>query len=95
MTQHDEAAMRKALDAVDRHKRRIWVAFAVVMVLTLFGQFRLVRASHTGDVSRTIVMAVVVLEFWTAAWAVTIVLQLTVMTKRILRAIEFSTEPPA
>jgi hypothetical protein len=95
MTEHNDGAMRKALDAVDRHKKRMWVALALVMALTLFGQFRLVRASHNGDISRTIVTAVVVLEFWTAAWACTIVLQLTVMTKRILRAIEISAKPPA
>jgi len=95
MTHDNDATMKRALDAVDRHQKRVWAAIAIVMALTLVGQYRLVRTSHTGDVPRTIVTAVVVLLIWAAAWACTIVLQLTVMTKRILRAIEISTKPPA
>ena len=93
MTQEAEARLKRILDAVDRHQKRMWAAIAAILVLTLLGQYRFVRASHSGDVGATIVTAVVVLEFWAAAWASTIVLQLTVMTKRILRAIELSTKP--
>ena len=90
MTTDQDTILRKALDAVDRHKKRLYGAFAAVFIFSLVTQYRLVTASHTGDLSKLIIAAVVVLEVWTAVWAVAIVLQFTVATKRILRAIELA-----
>ena len=87
--------LRKSLDAVDRHRKRMFAAVAIVTAVTVWAQYRLVAISRSGDLPRVVVAAVVVLEFWTAIWACAVVLQLTVMTRRILRAIELASKDVA
>jgi len=95
MSQETETTLRKSLDAVDRHRKRALAAIIVVVILTAAAQFLLDQLSRTGELSRLLVAAVVVLELWTATWAVAIVFGLTRMTKMILRAIELASRPPA
>jgi hypothetical protein len=90
MTQED-AVLRKSLDAVDRHKWRMMVTVVFAVVLTVTAFLRLGSAFQTGqNVPRLLQLSVVALVFWTSGLAFVIVLQLTVMTKRILRAIELA-----
>jgi hypothetical protein len=55
--------------------------------------YRLAQVEPTGDVPKMIVAAVIVLFFWSLGLAVLIVSQITIATKRILRAIELASRP--
>ncbi len=90
MTQETETLLRKSLDAVDRNRRRLTWVLAVAGLMVGWEFYRLVMARPTSDVPSLIVEAVIVLSFWTLGLVVVIVFQLTVATKRILRAIELA-----
>jgi hypothetical protein len=55
--------------------------------------YHLAQVETTGDVPRLIVAAVMVLFFSTLGLAVLLVFQLTIATRRILRAIELASRP--
>jgi hypothetical protein len=55
--------------------------------------YRLAQVEPTGDVPKMILAAVIVLFFWSLGLAVLIVFQITIATKRILRAIELASRP--
>jgi len=90
MSQETENVLRKSLDAVDRHRRRLMWLFAIAGLTVAWEFYRLAQIKPTGDVPGMIVDAVMVLFFWTLGLVVLIVFQLTVATKRILRAIELA-----
>jgi hypothetical protein len=83
------------LDAVDQHRRRLsWIL--VIAGLTVAWEFyRLAQIAPTGDVPHMIVSAVMVLFFSTLALGVVVIFQLTVATRRILRAIELASPSAA
>jgi uncharacterized membrane protein YhaH (DUF805 family) len=87
MSQESETLLRKALDAVDQHRRRLTWLLAIVTVTVAWEFYRLAEVKATGDVAGMILAAVMVLFFWTLGLVVVIVFQLTIATKRILRAI--------
>jgi hypothetical protein len=64
----------------------------IATVFLMLGFYRL-HAGRMGDGRTAIGAAMVVLAFWTSGLAVVIVLQVTVATKRILRAIELASKP--
>lgn len=83
--------LKRSLDAVDRHKWRMFVTIAFATGLTLLAFLRLGGAFKSGqDIARLLQLSVVALVFWTSSLAFVIVLQLTVMTRRVLRAIELA-----
>jgi len=83
--------LRKSLDAVDQHRRRIYATVAVVFLVTLYAFFRLIDADDpTADVRALLRHSVVFLAMWTCTWALAIVFQMTRMTKILLRAIELA-----
>ena len=92
MSQETENILRKALDAVDQHRRRLaWLL--VIAALTVAWEFyRLAEIRPTGNVPDMILAAVMVLFFWILGLVVLIVFQLTVATKRILRAIDLASK---
>jgi uncharacterized membrane protein YhaH (DUF805 family) len=90
MSQETEMVLRRTLDAVDRHRRRLYWLFAIATVTVAWEFYRLAGMKPTGDVPAMIVAAVMVMFFWTLALVVMLVFQLTVATKRILRAIELA-----
>ena len=92
MTQETENVLRRTLDAVDRHRRRLYWLFAIVTVTVAWEFYRLAGMRPTGDVPGMIFAAVLALGFWTLALAVMLVFQLTVATRRILRAIELASK---
>lgn len=93
MSQETEDVLRRSLNAVDRHRRRLMWLLAIVVVTVSWEFYRLAGIKATGDVPGLIVEAVMVLFFWTLGLVVVIVFQLTVATKRILRAIELALRP--
>jgi hypothetical protein len=68
---------------------------ALVTVTVAWEFYRLTEVKPTGDVPRMIVQAVMALFFWTLFLVVLVISQLTIATKRILRAIELSSSRPS
>lgn len=93
MSQGPEDVLRRSLNAVDRHRRRLMWLLAIVSVTVAWEFYRLAQVKPTGDVPGLIVEAVMVLFFWTLGLVVLLVFQLTIATKRILRAIELASRP--
>jgi hypothetical protein len=84
--------LKRSLDAVDRHKWRLVVTVVLCSVLVLLAFLRLGAAFRAGDdIARLLQLSIVAMVFWMSGLAFVIVLQMTVMTKRILRAIELAT----
>jgi len=90
MSQDSENVLRKSLDAVDQHRRRTLWLFAIASAAVAWEFYRLAAAKLAGDVPGLIVQAVMALVFWILGVAVLIVFQITVATKRILRAIDLA-----
>jgi hypothetical protein len=86
-----ERMLRKALNAVDRRKQRMIAAVIVVGLVVAALQMWLARLNDTGDF--VAIVSLGMLEFWMAVWALVIVLQITIATKRILRAIDLASKP--
>jgi hypothetical protein len=93
MSQETENVLRKSLDAVERNRRRLMWLLAIAATTVAWEFYRLAMVKPTGDVPGMIVEAVMVLFFWSLGLVVLLVFQLTVATKRILRAIELASRP--
>jgi len=91
MSHESESVLRKSLDAVDLHRKRVLAAVFIVALLQLWPLHILATASQGGDVRTMILAAVVILCLWTVMCTVVVVFQLTMATKRLLRAIELAT----
>jgi len=91
MSQQPDTILRKSLDAVDLHRKRMVGTLVIAGIFTLIAFHRLGEAFRAGDdVRRMLQLSVMTLILWTACLAFVFVVQLTVMTKRILRAIDLS-----
>ena len=93
MTDNNEDILRRSLDAVDRHRNRLLIGFgaAVVVLLVVFMQGAV--AFRTGGTNTQQLHAVLlILGVWTTIPMLVVVIQITVMTKRILRAIELASK---
>ena len=95
MAQDENTILRQSLDAVDRHRRRMFAGFTIVVIAMAIAQFRLGLAGTANDVPKMLTVVLVVLMLWISAMAIAIIVQLTKMTKMVLRAIELATRPPA
>ena len=93
MSQDNETVIRKSLDAVDKHRRRLTWVLAIAGLMVAWEFYRLAAVRPAGDVPGMIVQAVMVLFFSILGLAVLIVFQLTTATKRILRAIDLASKP--
>jgi hypothetical protein len=92
MTDHDEDVLRRSLDAVDRHRNRLMIATVVTAVLLLLGFVHGAQAVHSHDTNLFLHAVMIILAVWTTLMTLVVVLQITVMTKRILRAIELASK---
>ena len=90
MPQGIETVLRKSLDAVDQRRRRLTWLLAIAGVSVAWEFYRLSQIAVTGDVPRMIIAAVTVLFFSILGLGVLLVFQLTLATRRILRAIELA-----
>jgi hypothetical protein len=92
MADNNEDVLRRSLDAVDRHRNRLFVGLGVTVALLLVVFFRGATAMHNGagGTAQAILAHYFILIIWMTALALVIVIQITAMTKRILRAIEIA-----
>jgi hypothetical protein len=90
MSPEIETMLRKSLDAVDQRRRRLIWLLAIAGVTIAWEFYRLAQTAPTGDVPRMIIAAVIVLFFSILGVGVMLVFQLTLATRRILRAIELA-----
>jgi hypothetical protein len=87
MSQEIETALRKSLDAVDARRRRLTWLLVIAGLTIVWKFYRLVEIAGTGDVPSMIIAGVTVLFFSILGLGVLLVFQLTLATRRILRAI--------
>ena len=90
MTDSNEEILRRSLDEVDRHRTRLFAGLGVAFVVMLAG---LIHADYTADADSTKMFVHEVfflLTTYITLIAMAIVLQMTTMTRRILRAIELA-----
>jgi hypothetical protein len=90
MSQGIETMLQKSLDAVDRRRRRLTWLLVIAGATVAWEFYRLTQIAPTGDVPRMIIAAVTVLFFSILGLGVLLVFQLTLATRRILRAIELA-----
>ena len=79
--------LRRSLDSVDRHRKRLMLGL-VATVLVLLVVF--VVGAHSPNTRDAILAHYFMLLIWVTGLTLVVVIQITVMTKRILRAIELA-----
>jgi hypothetical protein len=85
--------LRRSLDAVDRHRKRLIVGLGVTVFLLVLTFATGARAARSGTGAVQVFIAhFMMLVIWMAALTLVVVIQITVMTKRILRAIELASK---
>lgn len=83
--------LRRSLDTVDRHRKRLMIGLCVTVVLLLLTFVTGARAAGAGSSAVQAILAhFMMLVIWMTALTLVVVIQMTVMTKRILRAIELA-----
>lgn len=88
----NEDVLRRSLDAVDRQRTRLVIGLAVAVVF-LFLALANARYASLSDRTNVFTHAMMVTTVvWVTVVGLGIVLQMTVMTKRILRAIELASK---
>jgi hypothetical protein len=92
MTDQNDEVLRRSLDAVDRHRNRLLVGVVVTAVLLLAAFVHGADAVQSGNTNLFLHAVLLILGIWTTLLALAIVIQITVMTKRILRAIELASQ---
>jgi uncharacterized membrane protein len=94
MADNNEEVLRRSLDAVDRHRKRLIIGLAATIALLLIVFFRGAAAMHSRNSSTAdaILTHYFMLIIWVTALTLVVVIQITVMTKRILRAIELASK---
>ena len=92
MTDSNEEVLRRSLDAVDRHRNRLLVGVAVTAVVLLAAFVSGGEAVHSGNTNAFLHAIMIVLGVWTTLMTLVVVIQITTMTKRILRAIELASK---
>ena len=92
MAENNEEVLRRSLDAVDRHRNRLLIGVVVTGILLLLAFMHGASAVHSGNTNQFLHAIMVILAVWTTMLALVVVIQITVMTKRILRAIELASK---
>ena len=90
MSDTNDEILRRSLDEVGRHRTRLFAGIGILFAVMLGG---FVHAAHVADTDSTKMFVHEVfflLMTWITLVAMLIVLQMTVMTRRILRAIELA-----
>ena len=90
MTEENEDVLRRSLASIDR--RRNWLLGGVVLtaVLLVGGFAQATRAIETHSQTLLLHAVMLILGIWTTMMTLVVVMQVTAMTKRILRAIELA-----
>ena len=90
MVDNNEEVLRRSLDAVDRHRNRLVIGFVAAVLFLLGALVNGSYVAHSENVNLFTHAVMIVLVVWTTLVGLAIVIQITVMTKRILRAIELA-----
>lgn len=92
MADNNEEMLRRSLDAVDRHRTRLLIGLVATLALLVFVFFHGAMAMHSGhgSTSQAILVHYFMLIIWMTALTLIVVIYITMMTKRILRAIELA-----
>lgn len=89
MTEDSGDVLRRSLDAVDRHRRRTTIALVLAGVLLVATFF---YGTHTAGVNtvQSVLAHFFMLIIWVTGLTLIVMIQITAMTRRILRAIELA-----
>ena len=87
MAEDSGEVLRRSLDAVDHHRKR---SIAGLVLLTLLLLVVFIVGAHSTDRVEALLAHFFILLIWVTALTVIVVIQITAMTKRILRAIELA-----
>jgi hypothetical protein len=79
--------LRRSLDAVDRHRKR---SIAGLVLLTALLLVVFIVGAHSADRVEAVLAHFFMLLIWVTALTLVVVIQITAMTKRILRAIDLA-----
>ena len=90
MTDNNEDVLRRSLDAVDKQRTRLVIGFGVAVVFLFLALANARYASLSGSANVFTHAMMVTTVVWVTVVGLAIVIQMTVMTKRILRAIELA-----
>jgi hypothetical protein len=84
--------LRRSLDAVDRYRRRLIIGLGFTVVLLLLTFVTGARAARDGTSSavEAILVHMMMLVIWMTGLTLVVIIQIAVMTRRILRAIELA-----
>ena len=91
MTDNEEV-LRRSLDAVDRHRNRLLVGVVLTTVLLVLAFVRGAGAFRSGNTNLVVHEVMLMLGVWMMIQTLVVVIQMTVMAKRILRAIELASQ---
>ena len=89
MTDNNEDVLRRSLDAVDRHRQRLILGLAATGLLLLV---TFIVGAHSPSTRDALLAHFFILLLWVTGLTLVVVIQITVMTKRILRAIELASK---
>ncbi len=92
MADNDEEVLRRSLDAVDRHRNRLLIGVVLTGILLLGAFVHGALAVHYVNTNTLLYAVILLLRLATTMLALVVVIQITVMTKRILRAIELASK---
>ena len=90
MTDNNEEILRRSLDAVDRHRNRLIIAIVIVFLPLVYAFAQATTAIHSGNMTLFLHSVMLILGVWTSIMTLAVIIQITMMTKRILRAIELA-----
>jgi hypothetical protein len=91
MTDNNEEVLRKSLKAVDRSRNWLLIGLGLAVAFLYLAMSRVAHDIH-GPMSDGLLLhsIFVVLAGWTATLTILVVIHITFMTKRVLRAIELA-----
>lgn len=90
MTADNEEVLRRSLKAVDRNRNLFLIGVVVMAALLVLGFVQATHAIETHNDTMLLHAVMLILGFWMSIMTLAIVIQVTMMTKRILRAIELA-----
>ena len=91
MAEDSGETLHRSLNAVDAYRKRIMIAFVFLAVLLLVVFF---YGTHTAgrDTVSSVLAHFFMLIIWVTGLTVLVMIQISAMTKRILRAIELASK---
>jgi hypothetical protein len=96
MTHNVESTLSRSLNAIDAAKRRAYATFGVFWLATFAALWWFSHVLRTTDNLKTALSAAVVaLVFTIFLAAFSVMIYITRMTKRILRAVHLAASPPS